>query len=71
MPLAGRDRLLVLLGVGQVDVVRDQPFVGGSAEERDDLSAALGHDWSAHLGHLGASIPRRRWSHAASAVAIA
>ena len=65
----GQDRLLVRLGVGQVDEVRDQPFVGGDAVERDHLPTVLGDAWSARLGHLGASITRRRQSNAASAVA--
>ena len=51
VPLAGQDRLLVLFGVGQVDEVRDQPFVGGHAEERDHLSAA-----PARIGALASAI---------------
>ena len=51
--LGGEERLPVLLGVGQIDeVLIQQPFVGGDAEKGDQLSAALGHDWSAHLSEL-------------------
>jgi len=42
---------------GQVDSVRDQPFVGGDAEQRNGSRPVLGDVWSARLGDLGASIP--------------